>query len=170
MPPLDRFLLNEGQKIAPEWNELTDSEISLFLWPNCAKIFAPKSNHFSQCISITLRADGLYESFATSRKTRIVNMVFSRTYQFIRPSECLLAFVSILKTSERLSRQSLVVFEKVEKSWKSRFLSACIGPSPAKFSAQMNRIEAFPIPLDRVWPNQGSDKFLANSCLWGARC
>ena len=45
-PSIDRFLLKERRKIAPDQNEFTNSELWSILWPNCAKISAPKLNQF----------------------------------------------------------------------------------------------------------------------------
>ena len=49
------------------------------------------------------------------------------------------------------------------------FLECMPGPVSAKYSAQRNVLEAFPIPLDRFWSQEGSDKFSANSVAWAAR-
>jgi len=49
------------------------------------------------------------------------------------------------------------------------FLECMPGPVSAKYSAQRNILEAFPIPLDRFWSQEGSDKFSANSVVWAAR-
>ena len=58
-----------------------------------------------------------------------------------------------------------------QKGFPSHFrLFGCMpGPVSAKYSAQRNILEAFPIPLDRFWSQEGSDKFSANSVVWAAR-
>ena len=58
---------------------------------------------------------------------------------------------------------------KFENSWKSQIFGITKKPFPAKYSAQRNRLEAFPIPLVRFWSKEGSRKLSANSVVWAAR-
>ncbi len=61
---LDRSWANEDRKIAPESIEYTDPEISSLLWSSFAIFSLAKLTSVSQCSGITLRAEGLYESFS----------------------------------------------------------------------------------------------------------
>ena len=60
---LDISWPKDHRKIAPEWNEFTDSEIYSLLWWTFAIFSLPKLSPNSHCSGITLRAEGLYESF-----------------------------------------------------------------------------------------------------------
>ena len=60
---LDVSWRKDHREIGSESNEHTDSEISLVLCSTFAIFSLPKSTLNSQCTGITLRAEGLYESF-----------------------------------------------------------------------------------------------------------
>ena len=51
----------------------------------------------------------------------------------------------------------------------STFFGSCSRPFPAKISGQIDRLDTLPIPLDRFWPKEGSDKVLSNSVVWASR-
>ena len=64
---------------------------------------------------------------------------------------------------------SLGFLWKVKISWSFQIVGLARRPWITKYSAQKNRFEASPIPLDRFWSKEDSGKLSAKSVVWTAR-